>query len=94
MDEEPELDLNSVINNQEKEIFQVKFKDEGPGISPDLEDEIFKPFFSTKDNFHHSGLGLFMAKIIIVNHRGKLYLEKTDSGATFVTEIEAYYGNN
>ncbi len=89
-----EIHLNSLYNNQEKEIFQIKFKDQGPGISPDLENEIFKPFFSTKDNFHHSGLGLFMAKIIIVNHRGKLYLDKSESGATFVAELEAYYGHN
>jgi PAS domain S-box-containing protein len=45
-------------------------KDNGPGISPELIDEIFIPFFTTKEN--GSGIGLSISRQIMGAHGGSL----------------------
>lgn len=41
---------------------EVRFADNGPGISPQLKDDIFKAFFSTKGKNRRQGLGLYIAR--------------------------------
>ncbi len=67
-----------------KMIFSIK--DSGPGIPPHLRDQIFIPFFTTKEE--GSGIGLSLCRQIVYQHGGtlKLYSEEGD-GAEFVIEI-------
>jgi two-component system sensor histidine kinase PilS (NtrC family) len=44
--------------------------DSGPGISPELQEKIFNPFFSTKDG--GTGLGLAVVQRIVVEHQGEI----------------------
>jgi signal transduction histidine kinase len=44
--------------------------DNGPGISPENLDEIFIPFFTTREN--GSGIGLSISKQIMAAHGGTL----------------------
>jgi len=71
---------------------EIKLKDSGPGIPPELIGKIFDPFYTTKDT--GSGLGLSVSYSIIKKHDGHLtvvsppgegasffiYLPATDSG--------------
>ncbi len=60
--------------------------DSGHGIPADIQDEIFKPFFSTRSNGQGVGLGLFVAKGIVEQHNGRIWAENNPSplkGATF-----------
>jgi signal transduction histidine kinase len=41
---------------------EVRFTDNGPGISPQLREDVFKPFFSTKGKNRRQGLGLYIAR--------------------------------
>jgi len=60
----------------------IRVKDNGPGISPELKEKIFQPFFSSKEE--GSGLGLSIAKRIVEEHGGELRAESDDGpGATF-----------
>ncbi len=49
---------------------RICIADNGPGISPDIIDEIFVPFFTTREN--GSGIGLSLSRQIMRLHGGKL----------------------
>lgn len=67
---------------------QVIFTDNGPGISPELQAEIFEPFFSTKAPGEGTGLGLTISHEIIERHGGLLELEsEVGKGTTFTVSL-------
>lgn len=55
--------------------------DTGCGIPTHLLDEIFVPFFTTKEN--GTGLGLAISHEVIRKHGGSLTAESSDAGTTF-----------
>ena len=57
---------------------EITVEDNGPGISKDIRDKIFIPFFSTKKK--GIGIGLSLSKQIIANHNAAIYLS-SDPGA-------------
>ncbi|MFZ8972803.1 MAG: sensor histidine kinase [Pseudomonadales bacterium] len=64
----------------------VRISDDGPGISEAVANEIFQPFFTTKDVGEGTGLGLSICRSIIHDlHKGELTLvsEGKGRGATF-----------
>jgi signal transduction histidine kinase len=50
----------------------VKITDTGPGIPKDIQDKIFDPYFTTKDQGEGSGLGLGIARQIVERHHGEI----------------------
>ena len=65
---------------------QVVFscQDEGPGINPNIKQDIFKPFFTTKPVGQGTGLGLYISHEIVRKHQGKIYQENgADGGSRF-----------
>ena len=61
-------------------VFAVE--DEGPGVAPDVRERLFQPFTSTKGD-QGFGLGLYMARVIVLSHRGQLGLVDRPRGARF-----------
>jgi signal transduction histidine kinase/CheY-like chemotaxis protein len=62
---------------------EIAFTDSGPGISPDLQGQIFEPFMTTKDG--GTGLGLAISYNIVHAHGGNLLLDPNwKQGARFV----------
>jgi signal transduction histidine kinase/CheY-like chemotaxis protein len=61
---------------------RVDISDQGVGISPSVQNNIFKPFFTTKST--GTGLGLTICKSIINNHHGLLnFTSIPEKGTTF-----------
>ncbi|MDY6910572.1 MAG: ATP-binding protein [Thermodesulfobacteriota bacterium] len=64
----------------------IRVTDSGPGIPETLQDKVFEPFFSTKEE--GSGLGLSIAKRIIEDHGGWMQVSSTGrQGTTFVIAL-------
>ena len=65
---------------------QVSVSDEGPGLSPEVSEEMFEPFFTTKHR--GSGLGLPTARRIAEAHGGELTARnRPGQGAVLVVSL-------
>ncbi|MEC7230538.1 MAG: ATP-binding protein, partial [Verrucomicrobiota bacterium] len=65
----------------------IVIKDNGSGIAPDIVQQIFEPFFSTKGN-KGTGLGLSICKGIMDNHGGEIdFKSRLGQGTTFTLSL-------
>lgn len=62
-------------------FLKVTIKDDGPGIPEDIKQNIFAPFFTTKEMGKGSGLGLDVVSRIMMQHNGEVKV-KSAPGAT------------
>jgi len=82
--------INVKIAFGEKNVI-IQVEDNGIGVSEDLLEKIFVPYFTTKDDSHGTGIGLYMAKTIIEsNMDGTLELGVTDGTTYFVINLKRY----
>jgi len=66
----------------------VRISDTGPGIAPEHISRIFDPFYTTKRETEGVGLGLAIARKIIMNHNGRIEVHSTEnSGTTFTITL-------
>ncbi|MBF0344392.1 MAG: GAF domain-containing sensor histidine kinase [Nitrospirae bacterium] len=85
IEREDNIDIN-VFKDNGKIIVSVS--DTGGGISDDVIDKIFDPYFTTKPVDKGTGIGLYMSKTIIENNMGwKLSVKNIDGGAEFRIDI-------
>ena len=78
----------NITTSDIKNGVSVKICDNGGGISDEIKDKIFDPYFSTKLEKNGTGLGLYMSKLILEeHHNGKLYFENSNDGVCFSIEI-------
>ncbi|MFQ5611458.1 MAG: ATP-binding protein [Anaerolineae bacterium] len=65
------------------EVF-ISISDNGIGIPADDYEQLFRPFFTTKQTGKALGLGLFTAHAIVERHNGRITVEsQVDRGSTF-----------
>ncbi|MBW4617570.1 MAG: GAF domain-containing protein [Desmonostoc vinosum HA7617-LM4] len=81
-----------VINIKTQRIgddrIQISIKDNGFGISQEVQTQLFNPFFTTKPVGQGTGLGLSISHQIIEKHGGKLQcVSQPGEGAEFIIDI-------
>lgn len=60
----------------------IDVEDNGPGLAPDVQNNLFRPFFTTKER--GTGLGLPVVQAIVHNHGGNITaINKSEGGAKF-----------
>jgi len=70
---------------------RVRLQDEGPGMPPDVLSRVGEPFFSTKAPGAGLGLGVFIARSLCEQMRGRLNLESSPGrGTTALVEIPSF----
>ncbi len=64
----------------------IRVRDTGPGISPEVRERLFFPFFTTKPR--GSGMGLAVARKIVESHQGIIDVEsEPGQGTTFILKF-------
>ena len=80
------LEVKKYLNMQilPGDYIQISITDNGTGMSPEVVERIFEPYFTTKKVKEGTGLGLSVTMGIIQSHQGLIEVESTpDVGTTF-----------
>jgi len=74
------------VTYNEQPFAAVSITDTGGGIDPAIIDNIFNPFFTTKER--GTGLGLAISNKIVTNHKGHIEVENVaGKGVTFIVYL-------
>lgn len=85
-----EIEISAIQINK---AIHISVKDNGPGIKTESANQIFKPFFTTKEN--GTGLGLAISKKLCEENQASLLLFSNGSlGCTFTIIKEINHANN
>ena len=79
-----EKSVKSYPELNEGHYFKITVRDTGPGLDPEIIDQIFDPYFTTKEVGKGSGLGLAVVHGIVKNHNGAISVtSEAEKGTTF-----------
>ena len=69
------------------DLVVVEIADDGPGIPRPIQNRIFEPFFTTKQIGKGTGLGLDIARRIVVAHGGEVAFDSRPGETRFVVRL-------
>jgi len=73
---------------------RITIRDNGSGIPEQVQEKIWDPFFTTKDQGEGTGLGLSIVRRIIEEHNGTIHFETAaNQGTAFIIELPKCHEN-
>jgi signal transduction histidine kinase len=82
---QPVITVSTSLSNNR---MLISIKDNGTGMTVEVKNQIFNPFFTTKPTGEGAGLGLSISHDIIVAHGGNIVCEsEPGKGSVFVISI-------
>lgn len=86
-----ESDEGDLVFTAER-VLAIRVADNGPGIGPEIAEQLFDPFFTTKEPGEGTGLGLAICAQLVDGMGGRIDLEEgIDGGAAFVIRLPMSY---
>jgi nitrogen-specific signal transduction histidine kinase/DNA-binding response OmpR family regulator len=86
-----------IIGFDHEDQIEIHFKDNGPGINQKNLKDIFKPFFTTKNQGQGLGLGLTICQKIVSRYQGLISVESSpEQGSKFIIRLplsERFHSN-
>lgn len=79
----PKDQVKVLVETPEEGGCRISVLDRGPGVSEEVMESVFVPFFTTKPT--GSGLGLALSREIVELHQGRLGLARRDGGGMSVS---------
>ncbi len=89
----PVVSISTALNylagvGKEEGKILISIKDNGNGISENIKDKIFQPFFTTKPTGQGTGLGLSLSYDIVKAHGGELKMTSREGeGSEFIIQL-------
>ena len=80
MENSPKRDLVISITPEGDEQIKISVADSGSGIAPEVAEQLFQPFVTTKRQ--GMGIGLSISRAIVEAHNGRIWVEPNPSGGT------------
>ncbi len=82
-----------LVRKGNRPFSRLQIIDNGPGIAPAFQNQVFNPYFTTRE--HGTGLGLAIVERIVADHRGQIWFETgAGTGTTFFVDLPAAEGDN
>jgi two-component system, LuxR family, sensor kinase FixL len=80
MEESRRRELVIATSAEEEEMVAISVADTGTGVAPDVAEQLFQPFVTTKRQ--GMGVGLSISRTIVEAHGGEIWLEPNPEGGT------------
>lgn len=79
------VNINIVSDN---DTVTILIEDNGGGVPSEILDKVFEPYFTTKDKSVGTGIGLYMAKVMVENNmKGHISVTNNSKGAVFSLQL-------
>jgi len=85
-------DKQVIVKARHQDSVIIEVSDNGPGISDQLREMVFEPFYTTKSGYNEMGLGLSIVKSLVLSFGGTIAVERNYmGGATFHILLPAFH---
>jgi polar amino acid transport system substrate-binding protein len=86
VDNSKKIEISTTYEKEKKQIL-IKVMDEGIGIKEEHKKKITDPFITTRRDQGGTGLGLYISKQIVKEHKGSIEFQSEEGKGTTVTVI-------
>lgn len=77
----------SIRVSEVSDTVRLEVTDTGTGMSPEVRDRVFEPWFTTKPAGRGTGLGLSIARSVVAGHGGRIDVTSALGGGTTITVV-------